>query len=380
MESIKKAAVLLYLVVLVAAAFVPDAKALVTYTMHGAYWEDGTSAGAINATMSRAGEPDLTFELNGTYLANATTGATLFTFDLGFNTSRTYYTINQTAETIYVYKPSEPYYTYFVEMLDYIGLQWGYLETVINVGGSDRVVERWRTDVLNDMPFVLTWGKAYVMRLVCNRGTYVFGSFVAGATTTFTLAVTSDLFPAPETGTGGITARGNRMNSTWIQAYYSDVNLETNWTLIEIFEFGSNIASVSYNSTSQTITYNWYEAASDMDYVVQITIQNVRLGEKSWTFPCPAPISNQNPFNSLSLLGTFPFAANQVPAVLILLVVGMAFSWYSIPWGMIVQVVVAAILVWLGWLAIGWSWLTISGTMILILAIAEAKQREVAVG
>lgn len=61
MESIKKAAVLLYLVVLVAAAFVPDAKALVTYTMHGAYWEDGTSAGAINATMSRAGEPDLTF-------------------------------------------------------------------------------------------------------------------------------------------------------------------------------------------------------------------------------------------------------------------------------------------------------------------------------
>lgn len=327
--------------------------------------------------MTRQGESAVTFELDGTYVANATNQATVFTFDLGDNETRTYYTVNGTAETIYVFKPVDPYYTYFFEMLDYVGLSWGYLESVINVGGNDRVVERWSLDIVNDIPFVFTWGKAYTMRLVCDRGEYTYGAFVAGASTSFILAVTSDMFPVIPTDINGLTVLAGRRNVTWIQCYYHDIYADTNWTCFKIFEYGESSPIYTYNSSSQTITLNWYEAGSDIDYYVSITVLHNCLGLKYWSFPCPTPVSVTNPFDALSLLGSFPFAANQVPAVLILVVVMVCFSWYSLPFGMIVDVVVAAILVWLGWLDISWAWLSVAGSVIMLMVLSEAKQREI---
>jgi hypothetical protein len=372
--------ILLFLCLLLVVALTPKVQASVTYTCKGAYNENGTfNSAGINVTMTRQGESPVTFLLNGTYLANASSKAIVFNFDLGYNynRSRTYYTVGGVAETIYVLLPQQPYYTYFFEVIDYVGLSWGYLESVLNVNGTDTVVERWSLNVKSEMPFTLSWGKAYTMRLVCNKGSYTYGAYVAGATTSFTLAVTSDMFPVAPTDINGLAVRADRMNSTWIQCYYNDIYSNTSWVYFEIIEYGETTPIKSYNSTLQQVTLNWMEAASDTDYYVVITISHNLLGTKVWSFPCPAPVATTNPFDALSVLGTFPFAANQVPAVLILVCVGLCFTWWSVPFGMIVEVIVAAMLVWLGWLDIGWAWMSISGSMVLIIALAEAKQREI---
>lgn len=362
--------------IFLATAFIPNVKALVTYTMNGLYLEDGSDdLAGINVTMTRIGESPEKFFLNGTYLANATTGAVVFSFDLGYNESRTYYTINSTAEAIYVFRPSDPFYTYFIEVIDYVGLDWGYLESVINVGGNERVVERWSLEVLNEIPFMFTWGKAYTLRLICNRGTYVYGTYVAGASTSFTLAVTSDMFPEVPTDTSGLSITAARMNTTWIYAYYRDINLATNWTYFEIIEYGETTPVYTFNSTSQTISLNWYDAASDTDYYVVVTIMHSVLGVKYWSFACPAPVSGSNPFTILSDLGDFPFDPMYIIPVAVLVAIGLCFTWFSIPVGMVVLVIVAAIETWMGWLVISWTWLSLAGTIIIMLAIGEAKER-----
>jgi hypothetical protein len=296
------------------------------------------------------------------------------------NQSRTYYTIRGAAENIYVYKPAQPFGTYFFEVIDYLGLKWGYLESVINVGGVDRVCERWSLNVTNDIPFTWTWGKAYDMRLVCDRGTYDYGTFVAGATYSFTLAVTSDMFPLAQTDINGLAVSAQRNNTTWIQVFYQDIYSHTNWTDIAIYQYSygynETVPVYTYNSSSQVITVNWLEAASDTDYLVQVEILHNTLGVRYWTFSCPAPTLSKNPFGALAILGTFPFAADQVPAVCILVAIALCFSWAYVPIGMITEIIVAAILVWLGWFAVSWAWLTLSACIIVLLALSEAKKKE----
>jgi hypothetical protein len=374
---LRTAIVLLYLVVFVAAAFVPKAEALIGYTLNGAFNEDGTQNwSGINVTMTRQGQAPLTFFLNGTYDAAASIKAIVFNFDLGYNESRTYYTLNGATETISVLLSEEPFYTYFFEVVDYVGLQWGYLESVLNVNGTDTVVERWSISVLNEIPFTLSWGKAYTMRLICNKGSYTYGSYVAGASMSFTLGVTADMFPVAPTDINGLTVRASRMNVTWIKIYYSDIYSNTTWVSFDIYEYGTSVSLYHYNTTSQTVTDNWMEAASDTDYYVVIQISHALLGSKVWSFPCPAPVANANPFFALNYLGTFPFDATQLPAVIILVAVGLSFSWYSVPIGLLVGVIVAGLLIWLSWLDVSWAWLTVSGTIIIIIALVEAKERD----
>lgn len=349
------------------------------YVLNGAYDEDGlrgSPPAAINCTFFRETEAPQTFELNGTYNVTAVTSVNLFEFDLGYNESRTYY-VYQTYEEIYVMTPADPYYTYYFTIVDYIGLEWGYLESLVNINGTDRVCERVTIEIVNNLPFTFTWGESYKMRLVCNLGEYTFGSYIAGATTEFTLTVTKDMFPEDPTHIGDITVSATRENASWIQVIYIDGNSSTNWVNFTFYEYGNTTFFHSYNTTSNSVTYNWYDGMSTINYYVIISASHSNLGMKYWTFTCPAPsTTSANPFGALGLLGDFPFAANQIPAVLIIMVVAAVFSWWNIPMGIIATVIVSFILAWLGWLAVGWTWLTLAGSMGFILAIAMMKDRE----
>jgi len=63
-------------------------------------------------TLYKTTESSETFELNGT--ENKTVEATpiCFRFDLGYNESRVYY-LKDEFEEIYVFKPAQPYSTYY---------------------------------------------------------------------------------------------------------------------------------------------------------------------------------------------------------------------------------------------------------------------------
>ena len=346
------------------------------YMLQGAYNEEGVRDGAINCTFFPPAEAPETFELDGTYNVTAEHLGSLLTFDIGFNESRTYHLYLE-FEEIYVMKPTDPYYYYYFSVVDFIGLEWGYLESLVNFNGTDKVCERQTTAIMNNIPFTFSWGRSYKMRLVCDVGEYLYGSYVAGATTEFTLAITSDMFPATPTDIGDLTVSATRKNVSWIQAVYVDAESKTSWVNFDFHEYGNTTALYSYNTTSNSVVVNWYEAATDTDYYVVVTISHLVLGTKTWTFPCPAPaITEPNPFTVLRLLGDFPFDAAQIPAVLIIIVVMLAFTWWNAPMGIIATVLVSFLLAWIGWLAVGWTWLTISGSLCFILALAMKKDRE----
>jgi hypothetical protein len=345
------------------------------YDMRGAYNEDGTRQGAVNMTFTREDESTLVFELDGTYLANATTAGAVFTWDLGYNESRTMYVYGN--ETIYVMLPYDPYYNYYFSVIDFAGLEWGYLESLVNLNGTDRVCERQSIEIVNDIPFMFTWGRTYKMRLVCNLGEYVFGDYVAGATTAYTLTVTADFFPTLPTHIGDLTVSATRENETWIRCAFIDAETQTDWVEFAFYEYGNDTAFHTYNTTSNSVIYNWYEGDSFTDYFVIVTVSHQTLGTKYWTYTCPAPVTGYgNPFAALALLGDFPFDITQLPAILIIIVCMMAFSWWNAPLGIIVSTLIAFVLAWLGWLSIGWTWLSLAGSLSFLLAIAMRKDRE----
>ena len=345
------------------------------YDLRGAYNEQGTRDGAINVTMTRDNQSPTTFELDGTYLANATTAGVVLAFDLGYNETRTYYVYGN--ETIYVMKPADPYYNYYFSIIDMIGLEWAYLESLVNINGTDRVCERQTIAIVNDIPFMFSWGKSYKMRLVCNLGEYVYGTYVAGATSDFDLVITADYFPVLPTHIGDLTVSATRQNESWIRCAFIDANASTNWVEFAFYEYGNSTSFHQYNTTSNSVVYNWYEGDSFTDYYVIVTVNHQRLGTKYWTYTCPAPtIGYGNPFSALELLGDFPFDMTQLPAVLIIIVVMLSFSWWNAPMGIIASILVAFILAWLGWLAVGWTWLSLSGSLAFLLALAMKKERE----
>lgn len=367
--------ILVFLCLVAYAVSVKPVIAAEQYDVNGAFNEDGTRQGAINCTFFRESQDTTTFELDGTYLANASDVGIVFNFDLGNNESRVYYVYQN--ETIYVMRPYEPYYTYYFYLVDYVDISWGYLESLVNLNGTDYVCERHNLEVLGQLPFTMTWGRNYKMRLVCNLGEYTYGSMTAEATTDLTLQITREMFPVNRTDIGDLTTGATRMNSSWIQAQYIDSNSTTDWVNFDFHEYGNTTAFLSYNTTSNSVTYNWYGGGSFVDYYVVITISHQSLGTRYWTFACPAPNPDEdNPFSALDYLGDFPFSLSQLPAIFIILIVALSFSWYNAPLGIIATLLVAAILVWMGWSAIGWTWLTLAGSMAFILAIAMQKERE----
>lgn len=350
-----------------------------SYILHGAYDETGLRDGAINSTFYKVSEASETFELNGDYTVYAEQHGSAFHFDLGNNESRVIYChAYMTAEEFYVFKPTDPYYTYYFTVVDFIGVDWGYLETLINVNGTDQIVERWDIQIYGDLPFTLSWGRSYKIRLVSSAGTFYYADFVAGATLEATFPITSDMFPASATDTGDITVTGTRQSASWIQGTYSDGGNLTVWINMSIYVSGASNSVASTHVTDNSLTYNWYDAEEDVSYYLRILAYHETREQIEYGFWCVAPVDNTNPFAALDdLLGDgLPFQASQgVGLVLVLLMVG-GFSRWNAEVGLVVGVLMAALLSYLAILTVSWEWLTGTMGIVLIIAFSIYKSKE----
>lgn len=349
-----------------------------SYVLRGAYNEDGFRAGAINVTVYPETEAPETYELDGMELVSLESTPVNFAFDLGYNQTRIFY-IRETFEEIYVIIPDDPYYTYYFSIVDFIGVQNGYLETLINLNGTDQVVERWQLDVVNELPFTLTWGRTYKVRLVCDLGVYYYPEVVAGAETTITFSISPDMFPRIPSDTSQVTVSATRYGVSWIQGIYSDANQTTSWIYFAIYDVDNTTAPVYYtNASAYTLTVNWYEGDPTSHYYAYFQSYESVRGTLEWWIPCPLPRAEATPWDDLqTILGTgFPFDIDQaVPAAIVLLVFA-AFSWKNAGVGLVVGVLFAAFLAWMGWFAIGWDWLTTSLAMAVLIAFSIQKDRE----
>jgi len=346
------------------------------YILNGAYDEEGTRDGAINVTLYKTTEGSETFELNGTETKNVEATPICFRFDLSYNESRVYY-LKDDFEEIYVFKPAQPYYTYYFTVIDYLGVTNGYLESYINVGGTYRVVERWSLSILNRIPFIFSWGEVYNIRLVCDEGTYSWGGFVAKAEQNQQLLIVPGMFPLSYPGLN-VTVNAARMNETWIQVNYTDTKSLTDWVKIDIKHRTALTWTTDYtqNNTGNTQQLNWNSAVATVDYVVTITA--LRDGETvSWSFSCPVPPATTNPWeNVLDALGTFPFPAKNVIGFILVLFFFGVFSYYSMPTGCVVGVIIAAFLTYIGWLDLSWNLIALAGAVAIFAVLAKAKREE----
>jgi len=346
------------------------------YILHGAYNEEGTRDGTINVTLYKSTEAPETFELNGTETKNVEAVPVCFHFDLGYNQSRIYY-LKDEFEEIYVFKPSEPYYAYYFTVIDYVGITDGYLESLINVNGTNRIVERWSLEILNRIPFILSWGTVYTIRLVCDEGTHIWGSFMAKGDQSQQLLIMPGMFPITYPGLN-LTVNAARMNETWIQVNYTDNADLTNWVKMDIQHKSGFTWATDYtqNQTGNTHQLDWTSADENVDYVVSVTAY--RNGEqKTWSFSCPVPPTTTNPWEDLlDVLGEWPIPAKNVIGLFIVLMFFGIFSYYNMPLGCVVGVIIAGVLTYIGWLDLSWNLIALAGAVAVFAAIAKGKREE----
>jgi len=347
------------------------------YNMFGAVHEEtGTQDSAITCILTRNGEAPRSIEVDGWYNITESRPQVVWKFDLGNNVSRTYYLMPEQNETIYVLRPEEPYFTYTFNILDLVGLDYGYLETLFNYNGTDVVVERWDISLQGDLPFTLTWGNAYQLRLVTSLGTYYYPQMVATSDQNIVLPILGEYFPVDPTGLGNLTSYGTRINGTYIQGVFVDPEEETTWINMSVYEPGVGTATASVNVTADTLNWNWYDADASMDYYLRILVQHERRGLLEWIFVYPTAYSPDNPWSTIDALGgDFMIPPSQFIGLGILGLFIAGFSWRNSPVGLVALNIIAMFLQYFNWINFGWEWIAVSFSVSMLIALSLLKER-----
>lgn len=348
------------------------------YTFFGAYNEAGIRNGAINVTVYHSDDTLETFEVDGSHSISPTAIPISAEYDLGYNESRVvYFYLSQ--ENFTIVKPTEPYYTYFIEMIDYVGVSWGYLESLLNINGTDTVIERWDVNMLNELPFTLSWGKAYKLKLVCNKGSYNYPPFIAGASQTTSLGITQDMFIDIPTDISGVSIEATRENGSWIRIIYVDNDNLTASVTLDFYILGTTELQYSTEETTIPFVSNWYGADPDYHYALQVTVDHDRRGSLVWWIVLPSDeVTTDNPFVALDTL----FATNDSPIAPqywigcgITLLIFSVFSAKNVGVGTVLGVITAMILNYIGLLNMAWDWLTLTFALAVLVAISIHKNR-----
>ena len=350
--------------------------------LYGPYNEDGErNYSGINCTFTRPTQAPLNFELNGTYSPTAETDTRLvITSDCGSNLTRVYYLrYDQWYEDIYIFYPDDIATTYYVTLVDYVGLTNPYLESILNINGTYRIIERQRVDVINDIPFILSWGTSYKFRLICDEGTYTWQSVIAGTDTTFSLTVTSVAFPPDSIYIGNITLSATRTDDITITALYDDSAELTEYVYVSFTEYPDGTSASYYtNNTGNTQNITWSDANPNLAYAVYFSIVHEEQGTLTYTIVVTTLIDTDNPWD-FSWLGDWGgIDSTQILGVIIVFAVFGAFSYGSVEVGLVAMLLTAGILNLIGWLKIPWEYFTIvfALAILVIIGIKKSHQKE----
>lgn len=329
-----------------------------------------------NASASEVQMLDGTFGVMDVAVISSSVKPLLLTYNISTssNTSRTIFVSTETGP-FYIFVPSAntPCYLYTFNIIDFQGVTHGYLENRIYYNGSFRTVERHELNSLGDIPTYMQWAVAYDMQVTCYQGTLGLGTFTALGTSTANVVIAYGIFPWTYTSSN-FTMNALRMNSTWLQANYTDAESLTSWIHFRITHMSGETTVTDYttNSTSQTVQVNWYNATETTDYIVVITV--LRNGVTyTYNFSCAAPVEAENPWNFI------PAPYCSAIAVALTIAAGCVFSYATIVGGAWSMVGFAAFFAWIGWLPqtlATWSTIGFGGLISGLITIAEWKKVE----
>lgn len=341
-----------------------DGIGVYNYDFIGPYKEDGSLYnGTVTVRFTPTGAVASTFTLtsNGTAAQTVHKGVDQQAISSSWNISnvgnytRVHYFTSALTETIYVFvpDPNTPYYLYSFTVNSFANITNPYLESLIFVGGVNRVVERQKADAINQIiPFFLQWGNVYSLRFVCDEGTLNLGAFTALADTNPTVIVPLTAFDTP-ISTADISASATRVNSTHILVSYSNALADTqyvNVTINKLSGSGALIQLYADSSTSNTYSLNWYDGYPDISYYVQVSAV-CDLKNYTWTFDLPKNTFTRNIWQPLNNLGSgLPIELQYIPALVIVVCAFLAFSYWHLSAGAWVAWAVTGFFIYIGWL------------------------------
>jgi len=359
--------------------------------LHGPYYENGEVADmAVNVAVEVPGVGVETYTLDGSDGA-----ADTLTLDyerpalsVSWNASTIYLNTTRmihvrqdlTFEELWIYVPdlsseAADYYTFNV--LDMVGLEWGYLEICQTVTGQYRVIERRDIKQSYTISFFLVLGRTYDIRLITNLGTYNYGIFTAAADRKSSIIISYDMFPSVIEGLN-INVTVWRPNATWIKGYYIDGNASTLWVEWTVkHKQGSNwIIDFSVNNTGNSQIFNWLDADNETDYLLTITAQRTDR-QYIWSYMLPAPkLAIDNPWQELdNILGYFgPIPARYILGIFLILLMLGIFSYANIIAGLFSGWATAALLTYINWLPLPWPLLGACLFIIILEAVYQARK------
>jgi len=354
------------------------------YSFYGAYYENGTST-YQNTTITAIflDSTSYSFVLNGSYTYVPSSQPSFFRWNIG-TLERTYY-VTGWNQTINVFTPEASYGLYQFSIQDYAGMidSTTYLYSYRIINDTQYVLEKRNVKAtVNKVPLVMTVGASYLLVLNNSLTEYSFGYYTAGATTTDTLTVYSIDFPSQTKLT---------YQYIWIDASRSEdntfilVNYQTvqgNTSLVQLWITFKNGTTTYYaNSTSQTVQFQWDQADNMTNYLVYVNADHSILGTVTFRKTLPYYIDVNPPFN-LSPLGTWGIPATQVVPFLIIIAVAVVFSAVTVPLGLIMTVITAGILRYIGWVTFTGTLsgdaelLGIIGSLAIMYALYKARRKE----
>jgi len=350
------------------------------YVFHGPFNEDtGLKDGTIQIWVYPASATPYNFSLDGEHEVIEEQMPINFRFDLSeYNYSR-FYVPNTEYEDIYVFKPSDPYYYYNLDIIDLVGVSNAYLESYVNVNGSSFTVERRRFVAGNLIPYVMTWGKDYGFRIACDQGNYDFGHVTPMTEDTIQFTITSLSFPGEYEVYEDITLSAERTDDTDIEILYEDESERTNYVNITIYRLhGVQKVWVQEYFTQQyvnTLEMTWTMCEENQNYIVVFDISHADYGELTWEIPCPRRAGGDNPFD-LSFLGEWPIDSSQIISFAIIMCIFGLGSAKDSAFTLLVGIVIAGVLIYIDLFSASWAVVTLIFCLAVLYALSK-RRREV---
>jgi len=355
------------------------------YTFYGPFNEEtGLKDGNITITVYPAYGSPFNFTLDGNYTLEFEEKPSMFKWTLEFNYSRVYVPLYSNEE-IYIFKPTDPYFFYTVEVIDFIGIHNVYVEALVSANGSLYIAERRRIPTGGKTSFCLTEFKSYSYRLISDEAIISLGTVETPQRPIWepakiTFIVTPAMLEAEPTNFEGISLTAKRLNTTCIQICYIDNRSRTqsvNVTIYSIGRFNSLTEEYSQNFTAQQISIIWNNALPDKDYLVKIQAEHADYGTLTWKIPCnsPNPPSRQT-INWNTIFGwiaDWPITPNNLICSFIIFAVIVLGSFKDSAFALLLGAITAGILITIGWYSMSWAVLSVIVSLIIGYAIVKGR-------
>jgi len=364
----------------------PDYTIVANYTFSAPKYENETSITCLNVTAHFESLEDLTFPVSASRTIFFCVTPLFFSWQVEID-HRIFYP-RESGDTISLFVPDEPHYVYVFTVRDYAGIvdETAYLECYKIVGATKYLVDRdYVLGAINGVAIPMHYGGSYELVLNTSEYEYIFGWFLASSTLEQTLTVKSIDFPTNIKLTYiYITAYAYRSEDmTSITTDYVNNLLDTVSVDLYVVYTNGTIAN-STSSGADYVHWVWNTADNLTDYIVYVDATSASLGLVTYRQVLIHFVGVNSPFD-LSYLGTFPggLDAGTIIPVAIILFVAIAFSTITVPLGMFMVVITAAIERYLGWYAItpyginaDLELLAIIGSLVVLYGLYQASRRE----